>query len=261
MHKILKISFSSCLSFFLAFSMSAYAVSDEDGVSQRLKEKFPGLANTSVTKVKEQGVNGLYYVVVNGQVAYVDEHVTFILTRGNLLSANTAENLTLVHQQDANKQLFSDLPRRDAIKTVYGNGERELITIEDPDCPACQSFTKNLHFYSEPNELNVTVYTFPYALKRLHPDASRKASLIWCSASSPEGRSNAWKNWMLNRVLPDNRVENCDSPVDTNIERFSQLGINSTPTVLFPDGSALPGGILPKELIESLDIIYKGYNN
>ena len=240
----------------LGVALSAQA--DEASVSKRLKEKFPKLANTTAVKVTDKGVQGLYAVTVNGRVAYVDEDVTFVFTNGNLLSAATAENLSLVHQQDANRRLFASLPKNQAFKTVFGKGQRQLITIEDADCPACKDFTRQLHAYPNPEKLNLTVYSFPYALERIHPDAARKAEVIWCSASTDAARSTAWKNWMLGSPLPTTTVKGCKAPVRENIHRFTQLGINATPTVMFADGSALRGGIDPAKLVEALDAVEKG---
>jgi thiol:disulfide interchange protein DsbC len=242
----------------LGIALQAHA--DEASVSKLLKQKFPKLSDTTAVKISEKGVQGLYSVTVNGRVAYVDENVTFIFTNGNLLSAATAENLSLTHQQDANRRLFASLPKDQAFKTVFGKGQRQLVTIEDADCPACKDFVKQLHAYPNPEKLNLTLWTFPYALERIHPDAARKAEAIWCSSSSDAGRSTAWKNWMLGGPLPTATVKGCQPPVRKNIARFTQLGINATPTIMFSDGSALPGGIEASKLIEALDAVQKGVN-
>lgn len=249
---LLKIS-ASILAIATMASFSAFA--DEASVSKLLKQKFPKLSNTTAVAVKEDGIKGLYAVSVNGRVAYTDENVSFIFTNGNLLSATTTNNLTMNHQQDSNKRLFADLPRANAIKTVFGKGQRQIIVIEDADCPACKDFAKQLHSFPSPDKLNLTVYSFPFALEKLHPDAANKAERIWCSANSDSGRSLAWKNWMTKGIMPPEKT--CTNPVKDNLKRFTQLGINATPTVMFADGSALPGAIDPGKLLEALDALDK----
>ena len=240
----------------LAIFSATYAFADEASVSKILKQKFPKLSTTQAIAVKDSGVKGLYIIPVNGRVAYTDETVSFIFTNGNLLSTDTSENLSMGHQQEANRKLFADLPRANAFKTVFGKGQRQLIVIEDADCPACKDFSKQLHSYPKPEKLNVTLYSFPFALERLHPDAASKAERIWCSSSTEAGRSAAWKDWMTKGIMPS--AKTCTNPVKDNIKRFSQLGINATPTVMFADGSALPGGIDVAKLIEAMDALDKG---
>jgi thiol:disulfide interchange protein DsbC len=171
-----------------------------------------------------------------------------------LLSSETADNLTIPHQLAFNAKLFQSLPRENAIKTVYGKGERTMITIEDPDCPGCREFTRLLHAYPDPDKLNLTVYTFPFPLENIHPDARTKAVTIWCSSNTPEGRSSAWKKWMLNSELP--KVQNCQNPVRDNLIRFQSIGVGATPTLFLPDGSAVMGGVEPDKLIKALDVMY-----
>jgi thiol:disulfide interchange protein DsbC len=232
------------------------AFADSKSVSASLKQKFPKLAFESVEPVTEQGVKGLYVIKINKRIAYTDETVSFVFTNGNLLSGSTAENLTTTHQQNSNKSLFSSLPKEKAFKTVFGKGQRQIITIEDADCPVCKDFTKSLHAFPNPERLNVTVYTFPFALERLHPDAARKGAAIWCSASSDSGRAAAWKSWMVDGKIPSSN-KTCADPVRENITRFAQLGINATPSILFSDGSAVPGSLEPEQLIQALNALDK----
>lgn len=239
----------------LAIFSATHALADEASVSKLVKQKFPKLASPNVFAVKENGIKGLYAVTVNGRIAYTNEDVTFIFTNGNLLSADTTDNLTSIHQQESNKRLFADFPKANAFKTVFGKGQRQLIIIEDADCPACKDFSKSIHSYPDPAKLNATVYSFPFALEKLHPDAVAKAETIWCSSTTDAGRSLAWKNWMTKGVMPQSKP--CANPVKDNVKRFSQLGINATPTIMFSDGSALPGGIDIPKLIEGLDALDK----
>jgi thiol:disulfide interchange protein DsbC len=256
MRRILSLS----LAFLTIFSIHFSSFADSKSVSAALKVKFPKLTVSSVQPVTEQGVKGLYLIYINGRVAYTDETVSFIFTKGDLLSATTAENLTSIHQQNANKSLFTSLPKDKAFKTVFGKGQRQIITIEDADCPVCKDFVKSLHAFKEPEKLNMTLYTFPFALERLHPDAARKGAAIWCSASTESGRSSAWKAWMLEGKMND-RVKPCNDPIRENINRFAQLGINATPSILFTDGSAIAGALEPEQIVQALDAIDKANTN
>lgn len=231
------------------------AFADEASVAALVKKKFPKLENVSVRAVPEKGMKGIYIISVNGKVAYTNEQVDYIFVNGNIVDAATAQNLTPLHQLFENQKTFNAVPRDQAFKYVYGKGQRTIVTIEDPDCPACKTFTKNLASYPNPEKLNLTVYTYPYALDSIHPDAKEKAIKIWCSANTPEGRAKAWKDWMVNGVFPSKTNTTCANPVDKNMKMFGAMGVNATPTVIFSDGTAVPGGFPADKLVEALNAL------
>lgn len=240
-----------------ALTISVGAIADEASVAALVKKKFPNLENVSVRAVPEKGMKGLYIVTVNGKVSYTNEQVDYIFVNGNIVDAQTAKNLTPLHQLFENQKTFTKVPRDQALKYVYGKGERVILTIEDPDCPACKAFTKNLATYPNPEKLNLTVYTYPYALDSIHPDAKDKAIKLWCSSNTAEGRAKAWKDWMVNGVFPAKTNTTCANPVQKNMQMFGAMGVNATPTVIFSDGTAIPGGFPMEKLIEALNSLDK----
>jgi thiol:disulfide interchange protein DsbC len=230
--------------------------SDVQAVQKRLQQKFPKLPVSFVSKVSEKGINDLYAFTVGGRVTYTNADVSYIFTNGNLVSAETAENLTNQHQLDANKKLFASLPKEKAFKFVFGKGERVLYTVEDADCPACREFATLLHNYKQPEKLNMTLYVFPFALEKLHPEAKAKADSIWCSGKDSAARSAAWKRWMVEGKMPTGQaVKDCKAPTGENIELFKEVGISATPTLMFTDGSAAAGGVPPENLIKALEMM------
>jgi thiol:disulfide interchange protein DsbC len=92
---------------------------------------------------------------------------------------------------------------------------------------------------------NVTVYTFLFPIDQLHPDAARKSKIIWCSAD----RVKAWDAFFETGALPDNKGD-CDNPIAKTAELGARFKINATPTLMFVDGSIVPGAI-PAQRIES----------
>jgi thiol:disulfide interchange protein DsbC len=122
---------------------------------------------------------------------------------------------------------------QDAFKIVRGNGKRKLAVFEDPNCGYCKHFEKDLR-----NVDNVTVYLFLYPV--LGPDSNVKSRNIWCS----KDRAKAWGDWMLGDVKPESAAAACDSAaVDRNIAFGRKYNINGTPTLLFADGTRVPGAV------------------
>ncbi len=135
---------------------------------------------------------------------------------------------------------MAKLPLDLAFKKVKGNGERKLIVFSDVDCPFCAKLEQELKSID-----NVTIYTFLYPIDQLHPDAARKSRLIWCAPD----RQKAWDAFFETGALPDNKGD-CDNPVAKLAELGARYKVSATPTMMFADGSIVPGA-LPAQRLEA----------
>ena len=137
---------------------------------------------------------------------------------------------------------FSALPFDKAIVKVKGDGSRKLAVFSDPDCPYCKQLEQELAGVT-----NVTVYTFLFPLAELHPDASRKARLIWCAPD----KIKAWDELMLDGKEPPAAAPDCEAPLGGIADVARKLWINGTPGMVTESGRIVPG-VLPRTQIESL---------
>ena len=181
----------------------------------------------------------LYEVVNNGRnVFYVDPRgeTAFV---GRMVDLRTRENLTERRIAELSHVEFSALPLERAIVTVKGSGARKLAVFSDPDCPYCKQLERELDGVGD-----VTIYTFLYPLTSIHPDAARKARLVWCAPD----RSRAWSELMLRGREPENAA-NCPSPLTENLVLGEKLSIDGTPGIVFQSGRLVPG-VIGRDLIE-----------
>jgi thiol:disulfide interchange protein DsbC len=219
-----------------ALSVSlAFAAAPE--VEKRLREQYPA---TTISAVRESDVAGIYEVVMGRNVAYTDASGRYMIF-GHLYDMREQKDLTADVLRDLNKVDVAALPVADAIKSVRGNGERTLYVFSDPDCPYCKRLESELAKVD-----NVTVYTFLYPLDSLHPDAKRKAEAIWCA----KDRAVAWETFMVSGKLPERGK--CDTPIERNLRLGGAMGINGTPTLIFPDGSMAAGALPAQEIAQRL---------
>ena len=70
-----------------------------------------------------------------------------------------------------------------------------------------------------------------------------KSKQIWCSPN----RQKAWDEYMLKGTAPTATAD-CDNPVDALMEFGRKRGINGTPTLVFADGSRVPGALTAAQL-------------
>jgi thiol:disulfide interchange protein DsbC len=201
----------------------------------RLKTLYP---SSKFDAIAVAPLAGMYEVVINKKVAYVDASGKYFLF-GHLYDMATQQDLTSRRIDELSAIDFASLPLSDAIKTVRGNGERKLAVFSDPDCPHCKALEKSLISLN-----NVTIYTFIFPIAALHPTAKAKAISVWCA----KDKSAAWDNLMLRnaQVSPTQ----CDHPIDRNIAMAQRMGINGTPTLFSGDGR-MQAGAMPIERLES----------
>ena len=215
---------------------AAYAAdSEEVALEKTLRGLYP---STQITGVRTTGIGGLFEVAMGKNIGYTNSDGRFFIF-GHIFDMKTQQDLTAQRLDELNVVNFAELPLKDAIKTARGDGSRILAVFSDPDCPYCKKLEQDFLKLG-----NVTIYTFLFPLDGLHPDASKKAKLIWCSAD----KSAAWRDYMLHNKLPVTG-KSCDSPVERNVQLGQKLNFNGTPTLVAADGRVLPGAA-PVEQIE-----------
>jgi thiol:disulfide interchange protein DsbC len=205
-------------------------------VKKLLEQKFPG---AKVRNVAKSGYFGLYEAQFDSQLVYTDAKVAYVIV-GSIYDTATKTNLTEARLRKLNRVDFESLPIELAMKKVKGNGTRKLAVFSDADCPFCARLEKELK-----NVDDITIYTFLYPIDQLHPDAARKSRIIWCSPD----RIKAWDEFYATGKLPDNKGD-CDTPLEATHELGQKLQVNATPTLVFADGSIIPGA-LSKDRLES----------
>jgi len=199
---------------------------EEQAVRSALNKSF-NITPTSVTRTSF----GWYEVVVSGSLAYVDPTLR-LLFNGSVIDIATKQNLTEARRNELLRVDYAALPLQQAIKLVFGDGsKRQFVTFEDPNCGFC----KRLHRDSMRDLTDATVYVFLYPI--LSADSTAKARAIWCS----KDRVAAWTAWITKDVAPAAPPEDCAATIEQNVALGRRLGITGTPTMIFQDGSRLPG--------------------
>jgi thiol:disulfide interchange protein DsbC len=214
------------------------AQAQEAAIRKNLAERIPQMPK--IDEVIKSPVPGLYEVRVGGsEIMYTDAEGNFLI-QGNLIDTKSRRNLTEERIEKLNVVNFNDLPSKDAFTIVRGNGKRKIAVFEDPNCGYCKRFEQDLQ---KVDNVTISLYLFPI----LSPDSTDKARNIWCA----KDKGKAWTDWMVRSQLPAAAPANCDAPgLARNVEFGKKYHITGTPTLLFADGSRIPGAI-PSEQIEA----------
>jgi thiol:disulfide interchange protein DsbC len=208
---------------------SGYAhAQPEQQIKSEIQKKLG--PNAKVKGVSAAPVPGLYEVLVGNEVFYTDSSAKYLI-QGEIIELATGKNLTEQRQADLNRIKWTELNLANAIKTVRGNGSRQLAVFSDPNCGYCKRLEKSMQQLD-----NVTIYT--YLIPILSPDSTQKSKQIWCAADPYK----AYIDWMINGINPSGKGD-CATPLDKNLAFAKTYGITGTPTLFFTDGSRFPGAV------------------
>jgi thiol:disulfide interchange protein DsbC len=226
---------NTLLALIAALSLGAFA--QEATIRKNLAERLPKLPG--IDEISKTPMPGLWEVRVNqSEIFYTDDNGNFLI-QGSLFDTRAREDLTEKRVNKLSAIAFNELPFKDAFTIVRGNGKRKLAVFEDPNCGYCKRFERDLVKID-----NVTVHVFLYPI--LSADSGEKSRNIWCA----KDKGKAFLDWMVRDVTPP--AASCDAAaVARNFEFGKKLRINGTPTMVFVDGSRVPGAV-PGEQIEKL---------
>jgi len=205
------------------------ALAQEASIRKNLAERIPQLQK--IDEVSKSAMPGLYEIRVNGtEIYYTDSEGNFLL-QGNLIDTRQRRNLTEERVDKLTAISFDALPLKDAFTIVRGNGKRKLAVFEDPNCGYCKRFERDLQKVD-----NVTIHMFLYPI--LSADSNEKSKNIWCT----KDRAKAWQDWMVRDKAA--ATASCDiSAIERNVEIGRKHKITGTPTLIFADGTRVPGAI------------------
>ena len=226
------------LIFAVLTALSLGAAAQEATIRKNLAERLPQLQ--AIDEISKSPMAGLYEVRVNGsEIYYTDAEANFLL-QGSLIDTKQRRNLTEERVDKLTAINFDALPLKDAFTIVRGNGKRRLAVFEDPNCGYCKRFERDLQKVN-----NVTIHMFLYPI--LSADSTEKSKNIWCA----KDRVKAWQDWMVRDQTPP--AASCDAAaIARNLELGRKFKITGTPTLVFADGSRVPGAIGAAEVEKRL---------
>lgn len=219
------------LAFALVSFISSLSLANVDTVKSNLTKQHPKL---NIENIQATDMKGIYSGSMDGQVVYVGEDAQHILV-GSMYRLSDQKNLTKDLVLKQNSIDWKKLPLQDAVKSVRGNGKRQIAIFSDPNCPYCKQLETEL------NKLNdVTIYTFIYPIKNQSIAVSKQ---VFCEKDS----TLAWSNLISKGIQPSSK-KTCANPVERNLSLGKSLGLNGTPAIIFSNGFKVMGSHPAQEI-------------
>ena len=199
-------------------------------IRKSLEQKFPGADDQHIAKTDYLG---LYEVMLDDSLVYTDPKVDVHLRRRDLRHGDEAPTSPRRARASSTASRSTSCRIELAFKRVKGDGSRKLISSRTPTARSAIGSRTELKGLD-----NVTIYTFLFPIDQLHPDAARKSKQIWCAPD----KVKAWDEFFASGKVPDNKGD-CGDPVAKTQALGNSLKINATPTLVFADGTMIPGAL------------------
>ncbi len=206
----------------------------------------------SVKDVKPAPVRGLYEVTFEQQgqtgVAYLDYGKKHIIA-GQVFDIASRQpvggSAQAAHQERKDHLDPATLTPENSLVLGNPNGKKKLYVFTDPECPYCAKAHVELKKLAD-MEPDLAIYIKLFPLK-MHPKAYDKSRVI-LSRKSMELLDKSFAG----KPLPPATDKDDKKPIDDTIRFAGANGINSTPTLVLPDGRIQPGFRSAEEMRELL---------
>ncbi|RMF42990.1 MAG: DsbC family protein [Deltaproteobacteria bacterium] len=208
-----------------------------DGVDKVHSVRFSEMPGVWRVEVEKEG---------NRFPLYIDFSKQYVVA-GNIIRLKDRANVTIEEGRSTGdagprKVDLKQIPLEDAFYIGDPMAQYKAIVFTDPRCPYCARLHGELR-KAVKMEPNVGFYIKLYPLK-MHPDAYPLSKTLICRGDAG----------LLDRVYEGESIEpaDCDkaSAIDANLELVKKLGINSTPTIILPDGTVRPGARPADQVID-----------
>jgi thiol:disulfide interchange protein DsbC len=237
------------LLFVVGLLASSLALGDEAAIRRALE---PKIGSARIEGIQRTPIEGLFEVHIRSEegfeILYVDRTGTHVIqtdgrNAGHIIDIVNGRNVTDERLRKLTAIKFESLPLDLAIKVQRGNGKRVLAMFSDPYCPACRQFERVLAQMD-----NIAIYVFMYPVIR--PENADHSRRVWCAPD----RAKAWLELASgSQAKIPAAPMGCGDPVDKILSFGQNLGVRSTPTLIFANGERVAGGLSPADLQRQLD--------
>ncbi|WP_461393664.1 DsbC family protein [Deferrisoma sp.] len=209
--------------------------SDCHTLTQKEAEAALGKLVDKVLGVREAAVPGMWEVDVEkrGQKlpVFLDYSKRFVIT-GDVIDLEKMTSVTRERYIDLNRIDPSVIPLEDAVVIGDPEAPTRIVVFDDPECPFCKKLHPEMKKVVQKRP-DVAFFIKMLPLK-IHPNARKKAQAIICAKSA-----QMLEDSLAGKPIPDPTCET--DQIEKNEALAKQIGVRSTPTLVFPDGRVVPG--------------------
>lgn len=232
------LSRSTLLSLLLLSSVNV-ALADQSAVLSAIKAALP---QYDIKHSEFHQASGLYVVnLKDGPTLHVTKDGQFFVA-GDLYRVDGTD---LINETEKAKfAKIESLSESQMIVYKASNEQAHITVFTDVDCGYCQLLHREVPAL---NDAGVTVRYLAYPRAGVGSLVYNKMVSVWCSDDPQE--------WLTQVKLGAEIAQNtCVNPVADQYKLGNEMGVRGTPSIVFDDGTFLPGYLPAPELIKRLGL-------
>jgi len=177
-------------------------------------------------------------------VLYIDFSKSYAVS-GRVLRLADWKDVTETRPAEAPKKAdLSSIPLKDALVIGSREAPKKVLVFTDPKCPYCAKLHDELKkVVAERGDIAFYLKFYPLPS---HPESYGISKSIVCGQSLDYLELS-----FAGKPIPEPACET--EEIDNNLKLVKELGIRSTPTLVLPDGTILPGFKPAGKILEILD--------
>lgn len=200
------------------------------------------IPNQTPDEIQPAAVTGFYEVTYGADTFYISADGRYML-QGDLLDLKAQVNLTEKKRAEQRIALMRAVKPEDTIVFSPQDKPRHTVYVfTDIDCGYCRQLHKDIKRY---NDLGIEIRYLAFPRSGTDTPSYYKAVSVWCA----DDRKKALTEAKSGRQPPE---RTCENPVQAEMSLGTKLGVSGTPTLVFSDGSLLPGYLNPAQLAQYL---------
>lgn len=232
---------------FFSLSANAAAVDYEKTLQQMTGQ------NMKIISTKDSAVAGIKELVIaNGpirEIIYLSNDGQFLFD-GNLMHTQAKQNLTELAKKSMRQELMTTFKKTHKSIDFLPEEMTDHITVfTDIDCGYCRKLHQEIDAY---NDLGIGVSYLFFPRAGLNTSSHQKAVNVWCSEDQKAAITQAKSGQDLPPLM-------CPNPIESQFNLGLGMGLHQigTPTVVFSDGTLIPGYLPAAKMKQKIDDLSK----
>ncbi len=209
----------------------------EQKIQAALQSKLPEL---SVQSVRPSVLPGLYEVVFDTSIIYVDATARYVLS-GDLFDTDTRQSLTETRVAALRADLLAQLDEKDMVIFAGKEPTQTVTVFTDISCGYCRKLHSEIQDYLDAG-IRIRYLAFPRA--GVTSEAGKTAESVWCATDRNQAMTAAKSGEKIAQ-------KSCDNPIAEQVALGQQFGIRGTPALVLENGRIL-SGYVPAERLQQL---------
>ncbi|MEE9334009.1 MAG: DsbC family protein [Granulosicoccaceae bacterium] len=207
------------------------ASSDDEQITllrAQIDKEIPGMPIKSIMATP---VDGVYELVSEGQIYYINEDASFLLT-GNMIDLETEQNLTEIRLGGLHMELLEDIDESNML--IYEPEEasdRSITVFTDISCGYCRLLHEQIDTLLDAG-VRVRYLMFPRA--GLGSPGHQALESVWCADDPQKAMTTAKAGGQVDEM-------SCDNPIENHVEVAQQVGLRGTPLIYLDTGERVHG--------------------